>query len=111
MDSQPGDYDRCIRRYRAALSRQGISRRAASHSLTIAKNKNPRPATHRCGYLPWHVLMRQLGIDDPAPTLVPLPEHPIKMHAAAIDKPRWRPWNKTDRTTFSRDFGRVRQGT
>ncbi|HEX7500042.1 MAG TPA: hypothetical protein VF524_07010, partial [Polyangia bacterium] len=21
------------------------------------------PATHRCGYIPWRVLMRQLGID------------------------------------------------
>jgi ribosomal protein S27AE len=25
--------------------------------------KNPRPATHRCGYVPWQRLMRQLGID------------------------------------------------
>jgi len=35
----------------------------ACHSLSIAKNKNPRPATHRCGYVPWHEFMRQLGID------------------------------------------------
>jgi hypothetical protein len=32
-----------------------------SHSLPMAKN--PRPATHRCGYVPWQRLMRQLGID------------------------------------------------
>jgi hypothetical protein len=32
-----------------------------SHSLPVARN--PRPATHRCGYVPWQRLMRQLGID------------------------------------------------
>jgi hypothetical protein len=36
---------------------------AASHSQPMAKPKKPRPATHRCGYVPWHVLLRQLGID------------------------------------------------
>jgi ribosomal protein S27AE len=35
----------------------------ACHSLPMAKHPKPRPATHRCGYIPWHVLMRQLGID------------------------------------------------
>jgi hypothetical protein len=35
----------------------------ACHSLPMAKHTKPRPATHRCGYIPWHVLMRQLGID------------------------------------------------
>ena len=29
----------------------------------MAKQPKPRPATHRRGYIPWHVLMRQLGID------------------------------------------------
>ena len=29
----------------------------------MAKPPKPRPATHRCGYIPWRVLMRQLGID------------------------------------------------
>ena len=29
----------------------------------MAKDPKPRPATHRCGYIPWHLLMRQLGID------------------------------------------------
>jgi hypothetical protein len=32
-----------------------------SHSLPMAKS--PRPATHRCGYVPWQRLTRQLGID------------------------------------------------
>jgi hypothetical protein len=32
----------------------------------MAKNKKPRPATHRCGYVSWHVLLRQLGIIAPA---------------------------------------------
>jgi hypothetical protein len=35
----------------------------ACHSLPMAKPPKPRPATHRCGYIPWRVLMRQLGID------------------------------------------------
>ena len=35
----------------------------ACHSLPMAKHPKPRPATHRCGYIPWHVLMRQLRID------------------------------------------------
>jgi hypothetical protein len=29
----------------------------------MAKHPKPRPATHRRGYIPWHVRMRQLGID------------------------------------------------
>ncbi len=29
-----------------------------SNSLPIAKNKKPRPGTHRRGYIPWHLLMR-----------------------------------------------------
>jgi hypothetical protein len=33
------------------------------HSLPMGKDRKPRPATHRCGYIPWQVLMRQLGID------------------------------------------------
>jgi hypothetical protein len=35
----------------------------ACHSLPMAKPPKLRPATHRCGYIPWRVLMRQLGID------------------------------------------------
>ena len=35
----------------------------AGHSLPIAKKQDPRPPTHRCGYVRWHRLMRQLGID------------------------------------------------
>ena len=27
------------------------------------KDTKARPLTHRCGYIPWRVLMRQLGID------------------------------------------------
>ena len=34
-----------------------------SHSLPMAKQPKPRPASHRCGYIPWQRLMRQLGID------------------------------------------------
>jgi ribosomal protein S27AE len=34
-----------------------------SHSLPMAKDTKARPATHRCGYVPWQRLMRQLGID------------------------------------------------
>ena len=33
----------------------------AGHSLPIANKKDPRPPTHRCGYIRWQVLMRQLG--------------------------------------------------
>jgi hypothetical protein len=29
----------------------------------MAKNAKARPVSHRCGYIPWQVLMRQLGID------------------------------------------------
>ena len=29
----------------------------------MAKDPKPRPVTRRCGYIPWHLLMRQLGID------------------------------------------------
>jgi hypothetical protein len=29
----------------------------------MTKPPKPRPATHRCGYVSWHVLLRQLGID------------------------------------------------
>jgi hypothetical protein len=35
----------------------------ACHSLPMAKRPKPRPATHRCGHVPWQRLMRQLGID------------------------------------------------
>jgi hypothetical protein len=31
--------------------------------VNASKHPKPRPASHRCGYIPWHVLMRQLGID------------------------------------------------
>ena len=34
-----------------------------SHSLPMAKQPKPRLASHRCGYIPWQRLMRQLGID------------------------------------------------
>jgi len=33
------------------------------HSLPMHKDTKARPLTHRCGYIPWRVLMRQLGID------------------------------------------------
>jgi hypothetical protein len=33
------------------------------HSLPMDKNTKARPLTHRCGYIPWQRLMRQLGID------------------------------------------------
>lgn len=39
------------------------STEAAGHSLPIPESKNPRPPTHRCRYVPWQRLMRQLGID------------------------------------------------
>jgi len=35
----------------------------ACHSLPMAKPPKPRPATHRCGYVPWQRLMQKLGID------------------------------------------------
>jgi hypothetical protein len=35
----------------------------ACHSLPMAKDKKARPLTHRCGYIPWQRLMRQLGIE------------------------------------------------
>jgi ribosomal protein S27AE len=34
-----------------------------SRSLPMAKQPKPRQASHRCGYIPWQRLMRQLGID------------------------------------------------
>jgi hypothetical protein len=40
-----------------------LSAEAAGHSLPIPENKNPRPPTHRCPYVPWHLLMQKLGID------------------------------------------------
>jgi len=40
-----------------------LSAEAAGHSLPIPENKNPRPPTHRCRYVPWHLLMQKLGID------------------------------------------------
>ncbi len=34
------------------------------HSLPPDENAPPRPPTHRCGYIPWHVLMRRgLNLD------------------------------------------------
>ena len=33
------------------------------HSLPRDKDTKARPLTHRCGYIPWQVLMQTLGID------------------------------------------------
>jgi hypothetical protein len=48
--------------------------------------KNPRPATHRCGYVPWQRLMRQLGIDVETHLGLPTEEAPM---APARGPPFW----------------------
>jgi hypothetical protein len=67
----------------------------------MAKPPKRRPATHRRGYIPWRILMRQLGID-----VETCPRCEGKMKVIALEFAPVRPLGHTSRASVTRPLPR-----